>query len=135
VYISETKLRVRYAETDRMGYVYYGNYAQYFEVGRVEALRQLGSSYKALEDSGIFLPVLDFRVRYFKPAHYDDLLTIETTITELPVTRLKFKYRMWNEQGVQLNEAETTLVFMNQKTNRPCASPEEFVSCLRPFFL
>ncbi len=135
MYISETKLRVRYAETDRMGYVYYGNYAQYFEVGRVEALRQLGSSYKALEDSGIFLPVLDFRVRYFKPAHYDDLLTIETTITELPVTRLKFKYRMWNEQGVQLNEAETTLVFMNQKTNRPCASPEEFVSCLRPFFL
>jgi acyl-CoA thioester hydrolase len=94
MYISETKLRVRYAETDRMGYAYYGNYAQYYEVGRVEALRQLGLSYRSLEDSGIFLPVLHYSVKFFKPAFYDDLLTVRTIIKEIPQTRIKFFYEI-----------------------------------------
>ncbi|MBP6403824.1 MAG: acyl-CoA thioesterase, partial [Bacteroidia bacterium] len=84
MYTSEIQVRVRYAETDQMGYVYYGNYAAYFEVARVEALRSLGFSYKKLEEDGLMLPVLDFSVKYFKPAYYDDVLTIKTTIRELP---------------------------------------------------
>ena len=81
MFISTTQIRVRYAETDKMGYVYYGNYAQYFEVGRVEGLRDLGLSYKKMEDEGILLPVVEFQIKYLKPAYYDDLLTIKTTIT------------------------------------------------------
>src|SRR4051812_22978661 len=121
MYVSETTVRVRYAETDRMGYVYYGNYAQYYEVGRVEALRQLGMSYRALEDSGIMLPVLDYSVKFFKPAFYDDLLTIKTSITEIPQVRIKFLYEIFNEKGDKLNEGETTLVFIDVKSGKPCA--------------
>ena len=80
MYTTEVKIRVRYAETDRMGYVYYGNYATYFEVARVESLRNLGFSYRSLEDEGILLPVLDFSIRYRRPAYYDDELTIKTII-------------------------------------------------------
>ncbi len=134
MYVSETTIRVRYAETDRMGYVYYGNYAQYYEVGRVEALRQLGSSYRALEDSGILLPVLDYSIKFFKPAFYDDLLTIQTTIKEIPQARLKFFYEIYNAEGAKLNTGETTLVFVNRSTNKPCAAPGEFIKQISRFF-
>ncbi|HRU61004.1 MAG TPA: thioesterase family protein, partial [Bacteroidia bacterium] len=90
MYQHETRFRVRYGETDRMGYVYYGNYATYYEVGRVEALRSLGFSYRSLEDSGVLLPVSDFSVRYRKPAYYDDLLVLTTYITALAGVRLHF---------------------------------------------
>ena len=80
MYKTKTNLRVRYAETDRMSYVYYGNYAIYFEVARVEAMKGIGMSYKELEDSGIIMPVLEYNIKYFKPAFYDDELTIETRI-------------------------------------------------------
>ncbi|MFM7728720.1 MAG: acyl-CoA thioesterase, partial [Flavobacteriales bacterium] len=86
-------LRVRYAETDRMGYVYYGNYATYFEVARVETLRAIGITYKSLEDEGILLPVVDFRIRYFAPAHYDDEICITCAITEMPSARIRFQYQ------------------------------------------
>ena len=92
---ADINIRVRYAETDKMGYVYYGNYATYYEVGRVEALRKLGMSYKEMEDEGIMLPVLSFNIKYFKPAFYDDLLTIKTSITEMPNTRIKFEYECY----------------------------------------
>lgn len=127
MYTSETKLRVRYAETDRMGYAYYGNYAQYYEVGRVEALRQLGLSYKSMEDSGIMLPVYTFSIKYFKPAFYDDLLTVKTIIREMPAARIRFEYQVYNEAGVLLNEGETVLVFIDVKSGRPCAAPSEFL--------
>jgi acyl-CoA thioester hydrolase len=130
----ETQIRVRYAETDRMGYVYYGNYATYYEVGRVEALRSLGMSYRTMEDSGIMLPVIQYSIKYFKPAFYDDLLTIKTIIPELPATRIKFIYKMFNAKGIQLNEGETTLVFVNIETQKPCAAPNEFLEKLKPFF-
>ena len=84
MYSTENKIRVRYAETDRMGYVYYGNYAQYFEVARVEMLRNLGISYKSLEDSGVILPVIDFTIKYIKPAFYDDFLTVKITLKQMP---------------------------------------------------
>lgn len=134
MYTTETQIRVRYAETDRMGYVYYGNYAAYFEVGRVESLRQLGMNYKTMEDSGVMLPVYGFSVNYFKPAFYDDLLTIKTTITEIPQTRIRFEYETYNEKGVLLNKADTTLVFIDTKTGKPCAAPKEFTEKLKRYF-
>ena len=122
------QIRVRYGETDQMGYCYYGNYAQYFEVGRVEALRSLGLSYKSLEDDGIMLPVLDFNVKYIAPAYYDDLLTIETTIGRIDGARLYFSYEIKNEAGKLISKATTTLVFVNKTTMRPTVPPAQFLS-------
>ncbi|MBK7851143.1 MAG: acyl-CoA thioesterase [Bacteroidetes bacterium] len=134
MYTSEVQVRVRYAETDQMGYVYYGNYAAYFEVARVEALRSLGFSYKKLEEDGVMLPVLDFSVKYFKPAFYDDVLTIRTTIRVMPQARIHFEYDTYNEKEVLLNSASTTLVFINRKTNRPCPAPEDFRKSIGKYF-
>ena len=134
MYTSTTKVRVRYSETDMMGYCYYGNYATYFEVARVEAIRQLGFSYRQMEDDGVALPVLEFNIKYFKPAFYDDELTIETTITEVPKVRIQFTYKTFNAEGVLLNDAKTSLVFINKKTMKPCSAPADFVSVLKKYF-
>lgn len=122
--VSETKIRVRYAETDQMGFVYYGNYPAFYEVGRTEALRQLGTSYKDLEESGFYMPVYDMKVRYFKPGKYDDLLTIRTTVKEVPETRMIFIYEIFNEAGEKVNQGETTLIFLSKETNRPSRCPQ-----------
>ncbi len=127
------ELRVRYSETDQMGYCYYGNYAQYFEVGRVEALRSIGMSYKALEESGIMLPVSEFQVKYFAPAHYDDLLRIETKIVELRGSRLLFDYRIVNESEKVICTASTTLVFVQKQNMKPMAPSTEFIDRIQPF--
>ncbi|PCI96549.1 MAG: thioesterase [Flavobacteriales bacterium] len=134
MYTSTTKVRVRYSETDMMGYCYYGNYATYFEVARVEAIRQLGFSYRQMEDDGIALPVLEFAIKYFKPAFYDDELMIETTITEVPKARIHFTYKTFNTEGVLLNEAKTSLVFINKKTMKPCSAPADFIKTLEKHF-
>jgi len=134
MYQSETKIRVRYAETDMMGYVYYGNYASYFEVARVEAIKNLGFSYKKMEDDGIALPVLEFSVKYFKPAFYDDELLIKTTIDILPHVKIHFLYQTFNVKGDLINSAETTLVFFNKKTNKPCAAPQYFLDGIKKYF-
>lgn len=131
---SETKIRVRYAETDMMGYVYYGNYASYFEVARVETIRNLGFSYKKMEEEGIALPVLDYAIKYFKPAFYDDELTIETTIHELPQARIHFAYKTYNTNGELINEASTTLVFINKTTMKPCSAPAAFIDEMKKYF-
>jgi len=134
MYKTEIQLRVRYAETDRMGYVYYGNYATYFEVARVEALRGLGFSYKTMEDNGIVLPVLEYSIKYFKPAFYDDQLSILTTIVKLPSVRLLFEYETYNERNELLNKASTTLVFINRETMKPCPAPDYFVKSMEKYF-
>lgn len=134
MYKTEIQLRVRYSETDRMGFVYYGNYAQYFEVARVESLRQLGFSYKEMEDSGIVLPVLEYHIKYIKPAFYDDLLTVVTTIIKPPSTRLFFEYETFNQKNDLLNKAFTTLVFLNKLTMKPCVAPEYFIAGLIRYF-
>ena len=134
MYVTETQLRVRYGETDRMSYAYYGVYASYFEVARVEALRMLGLSYRAMEEDGILLPVLSYSIQYKKPAYYDDLLTIRTTVPELPGARIRFAYETYNEKGELINTAETTLVFVSKATGKPCPAPEEFLGKLRSFF-
>lgn len=123
MFVTETEIRVRYAETDRMGFCYYGNYAQYFEVARVESLRKLGISYKSLEDDGILLPVINFNINYKKPAYYDDLLVIKCSVRELPNVKIIFDYETYRNDTL-LNEASTTLVFLSQSENKPVKIPE-----------
>jgi acyl-CoA thioester hydrolase len=134
MYVSQTQVRVRYGETDQMGYVYYGNYAMYFEVGRVEGLRQLGLSYKELEEMGVMLPVLENKSKYFSAALYDDLLKIVTTIREKPGVRIKFEYEIFNEKGNLIHQGETILAFVDKKNGRPCRPPKAFQDILEPFF-
>ena len=120
---NQTKLRVRYGETDQMGYVYYGNYAQFFEVGRVEWLRALGASYKSLEESGIMLPVIELNINYMKPARYDDLLTITTILSKKPLVKIEFDFEVRNEKDELLTTGYTSLVFMDMKKNKPIKAP------------
>jgi acyl-CoA thioester hydrolase len=131
---ASTTLRVRYGETDQMGYVYYGNYALFYEVGRVEALRTLGLTYKGMEDSGVMMPVLELRSKFIKPAYYDDELTIHTYIKELPITRLFFEYEIYNQSLDLINTGETTLVFIDRVSSRPCRAPAEFYQRLSAHF-
>lgn len=127
---SVIQVRVRYSETDRMGYCYYGNYAQYLEVGRVELLRELGVSYKELEDKGVALPVANYQINYKRPAHYDDLLSVHTIIRSCEGVRIVFDYEVKNEEGQLICNAETTLVFVDFETGRPTKAPKEVVSLL-----
>ena len=124
MYSFETKIRVRYGETDQMSFVYYGVYAQYYEVGRVELLRSLGLSYKKLEEMGFALPVVSLNITYKQPAYYDDELIIKTTIKELPSAKIIFYYEMLNANNELLNIGEVVLVFVNKETGKPCFAPE-----------
>ncbi len=135
MYKSETKIRVRYAETDQMGYVYYGRYAEYYEVARTEMIRNLGFSYREFEERGIMLPVSEMKIKYFQPALYDDLLTIVTTIEKLPTARIRFVYEIFNEKGQKLNIGEATLVFTNANSRRPSRPPEDLILKLAPYFV
>ncbi len=119
-----TKLRVRYGETDQMGIVYYGNYADYLEQGRTEWLRTLGFSYKFMEANNIHLPVVNLNIDYKKPALYDDVITITTTLKEIPTVRIEFYYEIHNQEGKLLITATTTLVFVNSTTNKLRKAPE-----------
>ncbi len=121
---NQTNIRVRYGETDQMGYVYYGNYAQFFEVGRVEWMRALGMSYKSLEESGIMLPVIKLNINYMKPAKYDDLLTITTIMTKKPLVKIEFDFEVHNENNDLLTTGFTSLVFMDMKKNKPIKAPQ-----------
>jgi len=134
MYRSETTVRVRYGETDQMGYVYYGYYAMYYEVARVESLRQLGLTYKELEDGGVMMPVLENKSKYLSPALYDDELRIVTTIKEKPSVKIAFYYEIFNGLGKLIHEGETLLAFVNKSTGKPCRPPEHFQNVLKPFF-
>ena len=131
MYSFDTKLRVRYAETDQMGFVYYGVYAQYFEVGRVELLRSIGVAYREIEEMGFALPVVRLEVNYKKPALYDEELTIITRIKNMPTVKIIFDYETFNESGDLINTAEVALVFVNKNTRRPCQAPEIIMSKLK----
>lgn len=126
--------RVRYGETDQMGVVYYGNYAQYFEMGRTEWLRKLGVSYRWMEENGIMLPVTELQVKYHKSATYDDVLRIETTLLKLPGIRISFDYKIFNENDELLTSGMTTLVFIDKKTGKPILAPEYILEKLREEF-
>jgi acyl-CoA thioester hydrolase len=134
MFIHETHYRVRYADTDQMGYVYYGNYARLYEIGRVEALRSLGFHYRELEASGVWMPVYDLHCRFIQAARYDELLTIQTRLVKLPTARIEFDYEVRNEASTLLNTGQTTLVFLRASNQRPIAAPVELVEKLTPFF-
>ena len=121
---NEISFRVRYSETDQMGVVYHGNYAQYFEMGRVEWLRQLGTSYKEMEKSGIMLPVISLHVDFKKPAVYDDLITVRTILKKTPSVRIEFDFEIRNAAGDILVTAKTVLVFMDMEKKRPIKCPD-----------
>jgi acyl-CoA thioester hydrolase len=120
----EYNVRVRYSETDQMGVVYHGNYAQYFEMGRVEWLRNLGISYKRMEEDGIMLPVVSLNINYKKPARYDNLLRVKTIFKSQTTVKIEFDYEIYNEEDELLTIAKSILVFVNIKTGRPTVPPE-----------
>lgn len=133
--ISETKLRVRYGETDQMGYAYYGIYAQYYEVGRVDAMRMLGFSYRDVEERGIMMPVLEYNIRYKKPAYYDDELTVVTMLKEKPNgVKLHFEYECFNQKHELLNSGFVTLAVIDKASGKLTRLPDWFQSALDKFF-
>jgi len=119
----EISLRVRYGETDQMGVVYHGNYPQFLELGRVEWLRNLGISYKNMEENGCFLPVISLQIDYKKPAVYDQVITVVTRLKKIPTVRIEFEYEIRSETGEILVTAQTDLAFMDSKTRRPIRCP------------
>ena len=135
MYEHTTTVRVRYAETDRMDVVYYGNYAMYFEIGRVEAIRHLGVSYKDIEDMGIILPVVELNIKYLRPAKYDDLLTIKSQIKELPTDhKIIFDQEIYNEEGKLLTIGKVKLYFMDSKLGKRASMPSSMLEKLSSYF-
>ena len=134
MFMQEAHIRVRYSETDQMGVVYYGHYAQYFEVGRTEAIRELGLTYRELEETGVLMPVFDLSIRYLQPARYDDMLTIQTTIKELPGKSITFFTEIFNDQDRLLTTGHVSLAFVRKVSGKPCAPPATLMDRLRPHF-
>lgn len=117
------KVRIRYSETDQMGYVYYGNYARFYEIGRTEMMRSLGIHYKTMEDQGIMMPVISMEARYLRPARYDDLIEIKTRIRKLDDKEIIFETRIFNEENQLLNRGTVRLCFIDKKTHHRIATP------------
>jgi len=134
MYTHQLSLRVRYGDTDRMGYVYYGNYAYYYEQARAEAIRDAGISYKEIEDSGTMMPITRMNTKYIQPAYYDELLTIKTTIPSMPGRIIAFHYQVFNQNGALINEGETHLIFIDINTKKVKTAPEILVEKLKPYF-
>ena len=134
MYSFDTNYRIRYADIDQMGYMYYGNYAKLYEIGRVEALRSLGLRYRDLEETGVIMPVYENKSRFISPAKYDDLVTIRVIIKELPKVRIVFNYEIFDENSTLLHTGETTLVFLKTVNNRITICPKEIMDRLQPFF-
>jgi len=132
--ITETKIRVYYEDTDQMGVVYYGNYARYYEIGRTEMIRDLGFTYRQMEEMNIMLPARSLKINYMKPAHYDDLLIVRTIIDTIPKVKFPIKTEIYNEQGELINSGEVVLVFYNSKTNRPTSAPKFFIDEMTRLF-
>jgi acyl-CoA thioester hydrolase len=117
-----------------MGVVYYGNYARYYEIGRTEMIRDLGYSYRQMEEEGIMLPARSLKINYFKSAYYDDLLTVRTIVDTIPKVKFPIKTEIYNEKGELINSGETVLVFFSAKTNKPVAAPKFFVDGMMKYF-
>jgi len=130
----ETKIRVRYKETDAMGVVHHSNYVNYYEVVRTEMLRELGTTYKDLESSGVMLPIHEVKMNYYTPAYYDDLLTVKLTMKQMPGVRMTIEHEIFNEQGVLVNTGHVVLVFMNATTRKACRAPKMFLDIFDKYF-
>ncbi|MEJ8844278.1 thioesterase family protein [Lacibacter sp. H375] len=132
---SETNIRVRYSETDQMNVVYHGNYAQYFEVARAEAIREMGITYKEMEEMGIVMPIVELHTKFLRPAKYDDLLTIKTQLRELPTDhRVEFHHEVYNEEGKLLTIGRVVLYFLDAKTMARSNMPAALANHLLPYF-
>ncbi len=134
MFISQIQYRVRYGDTDQMGYVYYGRYAYFYEIARVEALRGIGISYKDMEEQGIMMPVWENHSYFLLPAQFDDLLTIKVMIKELPASKIVFHYEIYNEVEQELHRGESVLVFMNKESRKICRPPKYLLDKLMPYF-
>ncbi|WP_088324873.1 acyl-CoA thioesterase [Polaribacter tangerinus] len=128
---SFTKTRIRYSETDQMGVVYHGNYAQYFEMGRTEWLRSLGVAYKYMEINGIILPVISLDIKYLKSAYYDEVLTIKTSLKKRPLVKISFDYEITNEHNELICTGNTELAFLDAKTKKPVKCPDALLKLLK----
>ena len=135
MFIYESKVKVRYVETDQMGVVHHSNYAQYYELARTECFEACsGMSYQTMEDEGVMLPILEMQSKFLKPAHYNQTLTIKSIVKELPAVRLTVDYEIYNEAEQLINIGKTVLVFVNRQTRRPCQPPENFMKQVRQYF-
>jgi acyl-CoA thioester hydrolase len=135
MFVAETQIRVRYAETDQMGVVYYGNYAQYFEVARADSIRDLGYTYRDMEESGVIMPVVELHCKFLRPASYDELITVKSTVKELPTDhRIEFLQEVFNEQGKLLTTGKVVLYFVTAKDMQKTTMPETLRKKLEPFF-
>ena len=135
MYTTETQIRIHYALTDQMGIVYHGHYAQFYEIGRAEAIRVLGYTYKDIEAMGIIMPVVDIHSKFLRPAKYDDLITVKTTLQELPLQhKIIFHSEIYNESDELLNVGDVTLYFMDAKTMKRCNMPGELTEKLKNYF-
>lgn len=134
MYSYETVIRVRYNESDRMGYLHHSVYASYFEISRTEMMRDLGISYKELEDSGILLPVYALNINYRQPAFYDDKLTVKSMLTMLPVVRLIVEYEVFNQDKQLICTATSTNVFVSASSRKPIRAPETLIQKFNRFF-
>lgn len=132
--VTETKVRVYYQDTDKMGVVYYGNYARYYEIGRTEMIRDLGFTYKQMEELGIMLPARSLNINYIKSAYYDELLTVRTIVDTIPQVKFLIKTEIYNEKGELINSGETVLVFYSSITNKPVAAPKYFTDEMTRLF-
>ena len=130
MFTTTTTYRVRYSDTDQMGVVYYGNYARFYEIGRSEMIRDLGYTYKELEQTGVYMPVATVQASYRKPLYYDELITIETTLKKMPQARMVFYHTIYNENKEVVHTAEVTLVFLDGESNRPVRVPEYMIRAL-----
>ncbi len=131
MFINETQIRVRYGETDQMGVVYHANYAQYFEVGRTEWLRQFGMTYRQMEENGIMLPVISLNINFKNSARYDDVLKVKTRLKKLPTASIEFEYELLNDDGNLLATGSTVLAFIDMERNRPTRCPKYLLDQLQ----
>ncbi len=127
-------IRVRYEETDQMGYVYYGNYARFYEQARTELIRKIGISYKEIEDLGYIMPVRAIEAKYYKSAKYDDLLRVESIVKEKPAVKIDFEHNIYNEKDELIHTGYVHLVFADAKTKKPCRPPKIFVDYIDKYF-
>ena len=135
MYTHRTTKRVRDGETDQMGYLYYGNYALYYEIGRVEMLRSLGLTYKMMEDNWqVMMPVANMNSRYLRPARYDELITIETTLRSLPEKEITFHFELFNPANKLVNSGRVSLCFIDMATSQRLDCPEELLEVLTSYF-
>lgn len=131
---SSCTIEVRYGETDQMGIVNNANYPSYYEIGRTDWLKKLGMSYKQMEEDGIMMPLVDLYAKYYRPAYYENVLTIKTVVKELPTSRMRFDYFIYNQDGTLINEGYTQLAFMNAETRKVTRAPKELIEIMGKYF-